>query len=185
MKLRPSLVMVALFALTTMVLGGCTAPPPVMTPVPMPEGKPTFASDEEALAAAVEAYAEYLETTDEITSEGGIDPSRIGAHVTAEQLEREIAGFRQWEVSGVESRGKTSFDRVKLQQYDSSNRAIEYVVIYLCLDSADSSVVDSTGSDVTPSDRPSHFPLEVQFEVEAQFLKVSRSEPWPSAAYCQ
>jgi hypothetical protein len=42
--------------LITLVLAGCTQPDPMPTPPPTPSASPVFASDEEALAAAEEAY---------------------------------------------------------------------------------------------------------------------------------
>ena len=68
--------------LAAFMLSGCAS-----TPVPTPTSAtptvaPVFATEEEALAAATEAYAAYQELIDRIFSEGGKAPSRIAAVVT-------------------------------------------------------------------------------------------------------
>ena len=69
MRILPS---IALAALVVSLFSGCIPTEPLAdTPAPQPTSTPVFASEEEALAAAVEAYAGYLEMSDLIASEGG------------------------------------------------------------------------------------------------------------------
>ena len=56
------------------LLAGCLPTDPPVTPPPTSDLEPVFASDEEALAAAEEAYGAYLAAADEILSSGGADP---------------------------------------------------------------------------------------------------------------
>ena len=65
--------------LLALVLAGCAPDVPAIQVPPTPTVTPLFASDEEALAAAEEAYAAYLAMSDEITSDGGERPERIPA----------------------------------------------------------------------------------------------------------
>ncbi len=76
-----ALVLVGMLALT-----GCVDGDRLPTLPPTPTSTPIFASEEEALAAAEEAYAAYLEMSNLISSEGGVEPERIAPFVTADQL---------------------------------------------------------------------------------------------------
>ncbi|HEX6365881.1 MAG TPA: hypothetical protein VF000_07010, partial [Agromyces sp.] len=85
-------------ASVALLLGGCVGvpgatPTPTAAPSPSPSPEPIFASDEEALAAAVEAYERYLRVSQMIGEEGGANPRRILSVVTPEYAEVAIAGF--------------------------------------------------------------------------------------------
>ncbi|MCU1637074.1 MAG: hypothetical protein JWQ68_2313, partial [Cryobacterium sp.] len=54
---------------------------------------PVFATDEDALAAATEAYAAYLSMSDRILMDGGAQPERIREVATKPLADLEIAGF--------------------------------------------------------------------------------------------
>ena len=71
---------------SALVLTGCTAPPPHTVAVSSPTATPVFASDEEALAAAVEAYEKYLAVSDQIAQEGGAGADSFADVVTDEWL---------------------------------------------------------------------------------------------------
>src|SRR5215207_3793459 len=69
-----------------LVLVGCMGAP---SPAPSPEptetaAVPIFASDEEALAAAVDAYERYRAISAEISEAGGHDSNRIDPVVSPE-----------------------------------------------------------------------------------------------------
>ncbi|MCU1545755.1 MAG: hypothetical protein JWP30_855, partial [Homoserinimonas sp.] len=49
----------ALASAVVLTLGGCLAPSPKIDSPPQPTSDPVFANDEEALAAATDAYAAY------------------------------------------------------------------------------------------------------------------------------
>ena len=61
-----------------LVLTGCVGSP-APTPSPTPtEAAPIFASDEEALAAAVKAYELYTRSVaSQVTDDGGVEPERV------------------------------------------------------------------------------------------------------------
>ena len=82
-----------------------------MQPPPTPSVEPLFASDEEALAAAEEAYAAYLAMSDEIAGDGGADPERIAPFVTTERLRDELDSVRRLLArTGFTQSGATTFD---------------------------------------------------------------------------
>lgn len=174
----------AVAVLAVLLVAGCVPGEPVITPEPDPGVTPVFASDEEALAAATEAYARYLEVSDQITAEGGANPERLEPYVTPEQWAEELAGMKEWSDSGNMSVGASTFDRVTLQQY-TSDPDLYQLTVYLCVDVSAVKVLDSTGSDVTRDDRINRYPLEVGFEASApDDVLIARSEVWLDASYC-
>ena len=90
--------------LFVVALVGC-APEDSPVPPPTPDVKPLFASDEEALAAAEEAYAAYLAMSDEISHDGGVNPERIAPFVTSERLVTELDSFGRQRDLGIRSAG--------------------------------------------------------------------------------
>ncbi len=56
------------------LISGCLPTPTNVIPTAVPTGTPVFASEEEALAAAIEAYEAYLAVSDAILPDGGRGP---------------------------------------------------------------------------------------------------------------
>lgn len=141
-------------------LTGCGGGDPMPTLPPTPSATPIFASEEEALDAAEEAYAAYLEMSNLISSEGGVDPERIAPFVAPERLDDELRGFAVVRDNELRIVGETLFEVVEVQRVDVSEADVD-VVIYVCWDASASIVLDATGSDVTPPDRATRALLEV------------------------
>jgi len=162
------------------LLAGCTPTDPVVTPRPEPSATPLFASEDEALAAATEAYAAYTAVSDAILNEGGINPERLEAVATGDDLEINLAAFRQSASQGVHSVGQTQFDSVVLQRVlEQSDDGLEVVTLYLCEDVAGVDLLDSKGSSLVAPERPNRVPFEVSFSLQGGVLLVSRKDPWP------
>ncbi len=158
-----------------LLLTGCIPqqPPPEPTPTPV------FASEEEALAAAEEAYAEYLAMSDLIASEGGADPERLAPYVTEDWLAHEVDTFDAMQQEGIRIAGSTSPGLLKFQDMESTR-----VVVVTCYDAEEHRVLDLQGQDVTPADRISRVNLQITFQMEAGVLLVSGSEPWQADPSC-
>lgn len=181
--LRSTAVLVA-----TLLLAGCVPAEPVITPAPEPSTTPIFASDEEALAAATDAYAKYLEVSDAITSDGGLGVDRVSTLVTAEQFVNEVAAFKDFSEVGLHTSGDSAADVVGLQSYWTAADETSKIVIYVCVHVSEVRILDSSNEDVTPTSRPNTYPLEVEFEVTPgtpSVLKISRSEKWSGNDFCQ
>lgn len=180
--LRPAVLLIA-----TLLLAGCVPSDPVITPAPEPSVAPIFASDEEALAAATEAYAKYLEVSNLIRSEGGIGPERIADFVTPERLPDELAGFTHFAEGGRHSVGSITFDSAKFQKYENEQAVGATVVMYLCLDASQVKFVDGEGKDVTPDDKPNRQLFEITMvsrSVDSSTLILSGSELWDNNSGC-
>jgi hypothetical protein len=170
-----------------LLLGGCVPAPPAETPAPTPGPTPVFASEEEALAAAEEAYAAYLAVSDAIAQDGGRDPERLAPHVTPGWLEKEVEVFELFAASGRRLVGETQLRSSHLQQISDDGRLPGQLVAYFCTDFASTRIVDSSGADVTPTDREAIVTLEVSFVIESQDsarLLVDGSAPWVESSLC-
>ncbi|MFF2275716.1 hypothetical protein [Agromyces sp. NPDC058126] len=170
-----------------LVLSAC-APEADPSPAPTPtaSGAPIFASDEEALAAAVEAYEVYLAVVDELTQTGGENSERIRAFAEsayAAELEESLAQLR---LSGKRTSGDSSVDGIELIEYEDRSGGAA-VSVYACLDVSEVRVLDADGVDVTPSDRIERRPLQLEFVSaldDPERLLPAGSEPWPGDDFC-
>jgi predicted small lipoprotein YifL len=173
----------AAVVLGMLALSGCGTGDPIPTLPPTPSTTPVFASEEEALAAAEDAYAAYLEMSALIASDGGESPERIAPYVTANRLEEELSGFESYRELGIRAEGAPTFDVIELQRYDELSPAGAEVVIYVCWDAANVRVLNSEGTDVTPSDREVHDVLEVVLIAEnsGSPLVIDSDTSWQSS----
>ena len=174
--------------LAVLVVSGCGTPDPVVVPEPESTSTPLFASDEEALAAAEEAYAAYLAVVDQIFADGGINPERLLGVATESVYEDVKEGFENYAADGNRSTGQTSFDRLTLQSADLSGFAVtEAVIVYVCEDYSGTDVLNSAGESITVAGRQTRWPTVVTFDVsdlEGAILIVSNVDDWTGADFC-
>ena len=136
---------------STLIMGGCVdpvgvAPSPIATPSPT-FSSPVFASDEEVLAAAEAAYAEYLAMSDLIAQEGGVNPERIAPFVTEQQLAVELDGFASLVEAGVTQTGISRLVSSQLQSR-ADLRQHAQMIVYFCVDFGATSFIRQDGSKV-------------------------------------
>jgi len=171
--------------LTMLVLTGCGTPEPVVVPEPESSSTPLFASDEEALAAAEEAYGAYLAVSDQILAEGGINPERAYGYMTENMRSDSFAGIKLFVDSEWHTQGATTFDSMTLQQFSQDETTEASLVAYACLDVSGLRIIDVAGTDVTPLERPSRLPLELEFVAEASStMLIERSDLWSGEDFC-
>ena len=188
--MRPArrLASIALLSAAGLILSGCVPADPEVTPPAEPSSEAIFASDEEALAAATDAYEAYLKMSDLIAQEGGKNPERIAPLVTEEWLAKEIAGNEELIKSGRRLVGNFAMRSTSLQQTFPDGPASVVVVIYACIDPNGSRLLDSHGTDVTPDFLKSPWANEVtlvsSIGAAAPKLLLSEEEPWSDTASC-
>ena len=174
-------------ALAAIALSGCVGGPPAAVVTPAPSESPVFASEEEALTAATEAYAAYLAVSDMITAKEGDQPERIGPLVTAGYRQQEVEGFEEFRRAGLSTRGQSRFDSLQLQQDPSSLLVADTFTTYICSDVGLVRIQDDDGIDVTPPSRPDRIPLEVDFHIASDapvVLLIERSDVWTGENFC-
>lgn len=177
--LRPAATLLAV-----LLLAGCVPNEPVITPPPEPHSTPIFASDDDALAAATEAYAKYVKVADEVFHDGGRDTQPLQSVMTGAFLESTLQGFRVAADKGLHSVGQTTFDQVQLQQFDQSSFGPAAVIAYVCEDISGIDVLDASGKSVVSKDRLDRVRFEVTFDyvTTAQTLVISQRLPWSDTA---
>lgn len=179
-----------LFAGATLVSLAACAPgtnEPTPSPSPVETDAPIFASDEEALAAAVAAYEAYRQTSSEITSVPSTDIEKIREVVKspyADQLVREFEALRESQVTSV---GESRAYGHRLAGRSETNGVAE-VSAYVCRDTSQVRLVNASGEDVSPPDRSLTSAVLAQFESSAAdpgTLIVAELERWNDSAFCE
>lgn len=178
----------AVAGVMALALSGCVgAPAPTPTPTASASAEPVFASDEEALAAAVDAYSEYLAHVD--ASAAAAQPANSGLeHVVSPTHLTEVQeSLKRIRERGLTPTGETKFDSLSIAQRDESETSGAWVDVYLCLDVGDVRVIDSSGNDITPASRDDRSPMQVQFVSSTESparLIVNAEDPWAGTDFC-
>ena len=175
--------LVPVAAALTLILAACTSPAPEPTPTSSPVATPVFASDEEALAAAEKAYADYLAVSDEIAQDGGADPERMETVAIGRGLKTAVDELREYQERGVRSIGHTSFTASSLESVHQSGNVVE-VRFYVCDDVSQVDVVDNTGKSIVQPGRPVKLPFQVTASADEARLLVSERGFWEGVDYC-
>ncbi|MDH6422318.1 hypothetical protein [Aurantimicrobium minutum] len=141
--------------------------------------KPLFATDEEALAAAQAAYANYLEVSDQIARDGGANPERLKGLISAGLYKSQLDTYSTAASNGLKAVGSSTFNHFELQ-----NRNSNTLTNYVCLDVSNIRVVDSANTDRTPVDRPNILPLELTWSEDSGVLILQTSDVWSGTNFC-
>ena len=169
----------ALAIIISLMLGGCVPSAPDASPTPEPSSTPVFASEEEALAAAEEAYAAYVAMSDLIFVEGGANAERMTAVATGAFLEATLSSFNEVQANGLHSTGGTVFRDVSLQSYSPDSLSADIVSVYVCEDISAVNVFDSAGQSIVSADRPDQTVFQVVFDLgNGGGLLVASREVW-------
>jgi hypothetical protein len=184
---RRSVAALAAAGVLAVVLVGCTGTPaPSPTPAPSTSAAaPIFASDEEALAAAEEAYQMFEAVSHQIATDGGEGPQRVESIATSRFLPHLLDEFDQYREHGLRIEGESSVDSIRLAEHTEGPDGA-HVSIYLCQDVSSVRVLDAAGTDVTPTDRPNRTPL-IAFLIAASpenQLLVDNVELWSGDDFC-
>lgn len=173
--------------LLLIAIASCASAP---TPAPSsatPTPTPVFASDEEALAAATEAYANYLSTYDASWADGDGSMQDFLKLSVGEANENDRSSYSEWKANDWHPVGKTTFDSIEIQSSTQTESGFWEIRTYLCLDASDGDVVDVNGISVARPDRPLRVPLEVAFlstSAASVELKISESRVWSGKNFC-
>ena len=187
---RDLLALITLTLLGALSLAGCApAPAPQASETNGPTEAPVFASDEEALAAATEAYAAYLAMSDQILAEGGADPERIRAFTTERLADIEMEGFANVRSSGFRSVGESQFSELALQDQGKPGKAGRGMLsAYVCSDVSGVDVVDANGESVVKDVRPDFTPFVISFDLISKDpikLLVAGADVWDGPGVCK
>ena len=141
--------------------------------------KPLFATDEEALAAAQAAYANYLEVSDQIARDGGANPERLKGLVSDQLFQESKSVFENYSSKSLEVLGSTSFDSLHVSEI--TNQTASY---YVCLDVSGTHILSADGVDQTPTNRPARVPILFVLQNSGDLLTIESSEVWSGRNFC-
>ena len=188
---RDLLVLSSLLLLGTLALTGCTPEPvpqaPQASETTAPTDAPVFASDEEALAAATEAYAAYLAASDAAGEAGTPSRDLFLSLSSGRAHEEELSVATSFDERGWKQIGSTSFDSMAIQSVEINAEKKWEIRVYVCLDVTKSDIVDSSGVSVSQPDRPLRMPLTVAFVGTDQHIdhfKMTESQVWSGSDFC-
>nr|WP_157497862.1 hypothetical protein [Leifsonia sp. Leaf325] len=171
--------------LSTIALAGCAASPkPLPSASSTPTASPVFASDEEALAAAEEAYAAYQKVSDAVGHDGGAEPERYEAVATGDALENALKSARQYRDADATLTGSTSFSTQELQSAEYAKSEALEIVLYVCDDVSLADIVDATGTSIVKPDRQTVLPFVLTVVGSADQLQVSEKVLWDGKNFC-
>lgn len=167
-------------------LAACAPAAPAATDAPpdSPEATraPIFASDEEALAAAVAAYERHLAVTARILA-GDIDVEQIRDATAPGYGDERVRELKSFIESGLRASGSTTVDTPSLiERNDTGGQAV--ISIYACQDVSATRLLNSAGQDVTPADRDERVPLVLEFRGSSAAILVSGNQLWSGDNFC-
>lgn len=182
---RSTGVLIAAAAFLSLVVG-CAQEPDIKTDStisPDPTASPI--GEEEGFAAAKAAYEAYVEVSDRVYSEGGVDSDRIDDVASGSAASDFKAAASDLSARGLKTTGTTAIDTFTFQSIETGDPMAADVVIYLCSDVSNVDVVDPAGvSQVSPS-RLARTPYEVTVTIHpSESAKVSKRTPWQGKEFC-
>ncbi len=158
----------ALSAALLFALVAC-APEEPAEPTPTPTS--AFATEDEAFAAAEETYRAYVDALNARHADPAAKPDPTD-YLIEDALEAELDTQRLLEEEGRAIVGTATVARFAGARASGNLAEIAAIV---CLDVSESRLVDDNGIDVTPTDRPEVFALDVAFVRVGDQLAISDS----------
>ncbi len=170
-------------------LVGCAAEPapaPEPSATEAPEVEPIFASDEEALAAALAVYDGYLAVDREIGAASGAQPERVREFVTDDYATSAITQYSALSNTGGRIEGPVVYDSAKLIQWGAAESGATDVQVYVCSDVSRAHLFNAAGGDdMTPADRQERLPLSLIFRAsDGSKLLLDESALWSGSSTC-
>ena len=166
-------------------MSGCVAPTPDPTPSTSaaPSASPLFDSDEEALAAATEAYAAYQAALDRGFATWESDNLQdVAVDPALQTAVDDVAEYRE---QGRRQIGSVLAEKISFLGPDI-RAGDEITQVYACLNVSQVDVVDSAGQSTVVPGRPERYPVVATFQwfADEGLFKVSDEEVWEGDNFC-
>jgi hypothetical protein len=180
---------VATLALAGALLTACTPSAPVRhetkTPMPSPSATPIFASDAEALAAAVAVYKKFETVSDAIGHDGGANPERIKPYVSDEGYEFELKSAQKLQAEHAHGVGDTVLNNAILQSRDETG-GWATVTIYVCEDISQVDRIGPDGKSLVEASRGDYIKYQAVFQGRSATTLVLHSNSfWSGDGVCK
>ena len=162
----------ALPLLIVLALTGCGSPPVALEPEPTAE--PLFASDEEALAAAIEVYEGFQSEYNRLAQASSVDDESLGRWSRGPYMDLEIEGLRTLNQNGWTQVGANRTSNYALVEY-APDDPMGMVTIRFCNDISSVDIVDRAGDTVLPEGRSDLGTMVATFDlVNGSLILVDR-----------
>lgn len=170
-------------ALGLLLTSGCAWPDP--EPVASGSaaaGEAFFASEEEAVEAALAVYEKYVTAVNMVMADGGNGGERLLEFASPEVYEQEEAGFAVLRAENATAVGETIVDGHAVQSVDDEAGIVAF---YVCRDVSAVQILDDEGNDLVSDERPDRATFEsfVSADEDGRLL-VSRDAPWAGEGIC-
>lgn len=181
--MRAGRLLLPLAALGLLLTSGCAGPDPEPSASgSAAAGEAFFASEEEAVEAALAVYAEYNAMADQIMADGGVDSDRLLAFATDEVVAVEESGYAVLREKGATASGRTVLDGFTLQSADLQSGDVRF---YVCRDVSALAISDAAGNNLVSPDRPERGAFEVAMSPnEDSALVITEDNAWSGAGVC-
>ncbi|TFD73825.1 hypothetical protein [Cryobacterium gelidum] len=164
-----------------------TAEPVAVATAAPTEAPPVFASNDEALAAAKSAYANYLTAGDAAGAIGSDSWNNYLSLTTSSETVGVVKAREKMKENGWSFTGTTTFDSMVIQSSNALPDGSWEIRAYLCLDLSGSGMVDTSGASQTKPDRQLRSPMVVVFvapKEKSHQLLISESPIWSGSNFC-
>ena len=176
---------VAPLVLLIAALTACAEPTRLPPPEEPAARAPLFASDEEALAAATEAYEEYLAVSNAILRDGGREPERLMGLVSSRVFDVENEGYALLRDNGWRATGSIVLVQATLQQAINNDDGSADTITYVCTSVAEADIVDSSGVPQTDPSRQTLLAHEVVIRFsDLEAFTIEEKSQWDSQSAC-
>ena len=169
--------------LLVLAMVGCTPTTALPPASPPSEEAPLFASDEEALAAATEAYEEFLAALDAKLQDPPSDDVDLSTFASSQALEEANIGVDRFIEQGLRISGPRSVISAELQMVSSYPKYVE-VVIYACESIAGVDLFDAEGKSLVEEDRPNLSAWESSVVFSGDSTLVDSRTQWVGGGVC-
>lgn len=105
--------------------------------------------------------------------------------MTSDLYGAQLDSFTRMAKKGLRLEGSYSFDSEQLQTFSSSTSGIRTTVL-VCSDVSGIQMIDTSGNDVTSSERSERLPLQLVFVSNKSLdrLLLARSDVWSGVNFC-
>lgn len=173
--------MLALLA-CALTMTACAPAEPQATPTPTKTA--IFASEDEALAAAVTVYKKYSEAYFAVLASGVADYQRVRDFVTRGYF-TELNGDTSFENKGEHTEGAPEFDSAALIDLHQSQESAT-IQIRICQDVSNVNIYNSNDELLSTDSRQLRFPIELslRWDNKDNVLRIADEGPWQGENFC-
>ncbi|NQX28309.1 hypothetical protein HQQ81_13260 [Microbacteriaceae bacterium VKM Ac-2854] len=179
-----------LVALACLALSGCIGEAregPTRAASPTVTSTSPFATNDEALAAAVAAFQRYLDVHDQVAQDLELSLDLLDQVAIDPLLTLEHDGGEKQRAEGMHTTGATTFDSpiFEFAEYQPDGNLM--VSAFLCLDVGNVRLIGSDGVDITPAARDDRAEFHVRAfskEPGSDDLIIGESELWNYDGRC-